>query len=195
MKKITFIVILIAFNILLVYSKVNCKELIDLDLKENELAFVFIDNDKSKCVLVMNNDISIAYVLAYDDQYDLEKDIYKFTNNLNYVYMNDKYNLSLKGKDISNLSNMNNINLYSNKINYGKYNICFNNNDNCNFTYLLENKNINTNNLDAFIYTNNISNEIIENINNDWLDKYKTSKDNYLILIIGNDYEITNLIR
>ena len=50
--------------------------------------------------------------------------------------------------------------------------------------------------IEEFIkYNENINEQLLDSLEDDWLDKYKISKDNYIIIFVKDDYEITNLIR
>lgn len=189
MKKVIFILFLLVFNILLVCSKVLSKSDIALDLEHDELAIVIIDNDDNKALLLLKNDISIAYILDYKDNFNLKKDLYKFTDSIDYVFMNDEYDIDITNKKIIEPKTIEKIFLEKNKINYNNYNFCIDQEVNCDFVYLINNNTINGENVKVIIHNNKIS----PAIENDWIDKYIVSNNNYIIIFIKDNYEITNL--
>lgn len=195
MKKITIIIILIVFNVLLIYSKVSSKEKINLSLKNDEMAIVILNNNLSKSILLLKNDISILYILDYHNDPNLLADAYKFSDDIDYIYMNDNYDIAFKNKKIIENSIIEDIYLAKNKITYHDYSFCINNTGICDFTYLFNNSITNIDGLKTLIYNKNVDSSLLDKIEDDWLDTYKISKDNYIIIFIKNDYEITNLIR
>jgi len=191
MKKILFILFLLLFNILLIYSKVNSKNDISLNLEHDELAIVIIANKDSKSLLMLKNDIAIAYILSYNNDSNLKKELLKFTNNIDYVFMNDEYNIDLSNKQIIKDKVLEKIILSKNRISYNNYSFCINQESNCDFVYLLDNIALSGENIKALIHNNNIS----PPVENDWLDKYIVSVDNYIIIFLKDNYEISNLER
>lgn len=192
MKKIILIIVLIIFNVLLIYSKVSGKNNINLNLDDDELAIVIIDNLKSKSLLLLKNDQSILYVLEYNDDKKLLNDLNKFTYNFDYIFKSDNFKIPFTNDMVINNNIIDNIYISKNQIRYMNYSFCINE-SHCDFTYLTQNIDVkDTNNI---IYTSDISEDIIDN-NDEWIDSYKVSKNNYLIIFIKDDnYEITNLIR
>lgn len=191
MKKALFILFLLLFNILLVYSKVLSKNDIFLDLDHDELAIVIIDNNNSKSLLLLKNDIAIAYILDYNNDLSLRKSLYKFTSNLDYVFTNDSYDIDIANAKIINSKIIEKILLDKNKVSYNNYVFCIDEEKDCDFVYLVNNKILTGENVKAIIHGNNIS----PAIENDWIDKYIVGIDNYLIIFIKDNYEITNLER
>ena len=191
MRKILFIFFLLIFNILLIYSKVSSKNDIDLKLKKDELAIVIINNINSKALLLLKNDIAIAYILDYENDINLKKDLYQFTNHLDYVYMNDNYDINLKNKELIKSKVIEKIILEENKITYNNYKICVDKELSCDITYLNKEKDIIGSNLKSIIYNNDLA----INIQNDWLDTYSIGMNNYIVIFIKDNYEITNLER
>ena len=86
MRKILFILFLLLFNILLIYSKVKSINNINLKLKKDELAIVLINNPKSKSILLLKNDISILYILDYQNDENLKEDVLNFASKFDYVF-------------------------------------------------------------------------------------------------------------
>jgi len=192
MKKIILIIVLIIFNVLLIYSKVSGKNNINLKLEDDELAIVIIDNINSKSLLLLKNDQSILYILEYNDDKKLINDLDKFTYNFDYIFKSDNFKTPYKDDMIINNNMIDNIYISKNKIRYMNYSFCINE-SHCDFTYLT--KNIDISDTNNIIYNNSVSEDIID-LNDEWVDLYKVSKNNYLIIFIKNDnYEITNLIR
>lgn len=194
MKKVTIIIILIVFNILLIYSKVSSKGKINLSLKNDEMAIVVLNNNLSKSILLLKNDISILYILDYQNDVNLFADTYKFTDEIDYIYMNDDYDISFENKKIVEDSIIDDIYISKNKITYRNLNFCINSKEKCDFTYLFNSSITNVQGLKNLIYNKNVSSNLLDSIEDDWLDTYKISKDNYIIVFIKDDYEITNLI-
>lgn len=191
MKKVISILFLLVFNVLLIYSKVLSKSDIALDLNHDELAIVIIDNNNSKALLLLKNDVSIAYILDYNNDPNLKNNLYKFTSNIDYVFMNDEYNIDIANKKIIEPKIIEKILIDKNKINYNNFNFCIDQDDYCDFIYLIDNNIINGENVKAIIHSNKIS----PAIENDWIDKFIVSKNNYIIIFIKDNYEITNLER
>ncbi len=191
MRKILFIFFLLLFNILLIYSKVSSKSNIDLKLKKDELAIIIINNPQSKALLLLKNDLSIAYILDYQKDDNLKKDIYNFTTNLDYVFMNDNYDINLKNRKIIMPRIIEKIILDNNKITYNNYSFCVDKELSCDITYLIKEKELIGDNIKSIIYNN----EINPNIQNDWIDTYSVGKNNYIIIFIKDNYEINNLER
>ena len=193
MKKIILIIFLVIFNILLIYSKVSGKNDINLNLDSDELAIVVIDNQYSKSLLLIKNNKTILYILEDNNDKKLVKDLEKFTTNFDYIYKKDNVETIFDNSEIIKTSIIDNVYLSENQIRYMNYSFCINESY-CDFTYLTENKDIkDTNNI---IYTGSISEDIMDKHEQEWVDLYKVSKNNYLIIFIKDDnYEITNLIR
>ena len=191
MRKILFIFFLLLFNILLVYSKVSSKSNINLKLKKDELAIIIINNYKSKTLLLMKNDLSIAYILDYQNDPNLKNDISNFITDLDYVFMNDNYEIDFKNKHIINPKILERIILEPNKITYNNYRFCIDKELSCDITYLINENKLVGDNLKSVIYNN----ELDIDIKNDWLDRYIVGQNNYIIIFIKDSYEIANLER
>ena len=193
MKKFVVIISLIVFNVLLLYSKVSSKSDINLKLDKNELAIIVINNDDSKALLLLKDNKSILYILEYNNDKKLLKNLEKFTYNFDYIYENDLYDIPLDRKELIYTNMIDNIYLSKNRISYLNYTFCINESY-CDFTYLTGDYEIKeTNNI---IYSDNISEKTKDLYEQEWIDLYKISNNNYLIIFIKDDnYEITNLMR
>lgn len=191
MRKILFILFLFVFNILLIYSKVKSINNINLKLKKDELAIVLINNQKSKSLLLLKNDIAILYVLDYQNDDNLKKDVLNFVSDIDYVFMNSNYDIPFKKKKIISSKIIEKIILEKNKITYNNYRLCIDKELSCDITYLIKESQLVGDNLQSIIYNN----EITPNIQNDWLDTYSIGFNNYIIIFIKDGYEIDNLAR
>ena len=191
MRKILFILFLLLFNILLIYSKVKSINNINLKLKKDELAIVIINNPKSKSLLLLKNDISILYVLDYQNDSNIKDDVLNFTSKLDYVFMNDNYDIPFKNKKLIKSKIIEKIIMDKNKITYNNYRFCIDKELSCDITYLIKEKELVGDNLKSVIYNS----EINPSIKNDWLDTYSIGFNNYIIIFIKDSYEINNLAR
>lgn len=193
MKKYVVIISLIVFNVLLLYSKVSSKSDINLKLDKNELAIIVINNDDSKALLLLKDNKSILYILEYNNDKKLLKNLEKFAYNFDYIYENDLYDIPLDRKELIYTNMIDNVYLSKNRISYLNYTFCINESF-CDFTYLTGDYEIKeTSNI---IYSDNVSEKIMDLYEQEWIDLYKISNNNYLIIFIKDDnYEITNLMR
>ena len=191
MRKILFILFLLLFNILLIYSKVKSINNINLKLKKDELAIVLINNPKSKSILLLKNDISILYILDYQNDENLKEDVLNFVSKLDYVFMNSDYDVPFKNKQLIKSKIIEKIIMEPNKITYNNYRLCIDKELSCDITYLIKEKELVGDNLKSIIYNN----EINPNIQNDWLDTYSIGYNNYIIVFMKDSYEIDNLAR
>ncbi|MBR3523654.1 MAG: hypothetical protein IKN87_03110 [Bacilli bacterium] len=191
MRKILFILFLLLFNILLIYSKVKSINNINLKLKKDELAIVLINNPKSKSILLLKNDISILYILDYQNDENLKEDVLNFASKLDYVFMNSDYDVPFKNKQLIKSKIIEKIIMEPNKITYNNYRLCIDKELSCDITYLIKEKELVGDNLKSIIYNN----EINPNIQNDWLDTYSIGYNNYIIIFMKDSYEINNLAR
>ena len=193
MKKIILIIFLVIFNILLIYSKVSGKNDINLKLDDDELAIVVIDNPLSKALLLIKNNKTILYILEDNNDKKLLNDLEKFTSNYDYIYKKDGVETVFDQSEIIKKSIIDDIYISESEIRYMNYAFCINESY-CDFTYLT--KDIDIKDSNNIIYTGNVSEDIIDKKKQEWVDLYKVSKNNYLIIFIKDDnYEITNLIR
>ena len=135
MKKIILIIVLIIFNVLLIYSKVSGKNNINLNLKDEELAIVVIDNINSKSLLLLKNNQTILYILEYNDDKDLIKDLDKFTYSFDYIFKSENFKTSFSNDMIINNNMIDDIYISKNQIRYMNYSFCINE-SHCDFTYL-----------------------------------------------------------
>ncbi len=179
---------------------------IDFELKSNEIALTFVDDN-----LLISNNYSNDFLILNKKGYDLSK--FK-TNNLGIILLDENTSVDIEYENkyvLSNDLNVNNVNYnVDNNIVSLKYkDILFciyidqtavvNNSKNCNFLYLYNTsdvKHINVNEKLDIIFLNenaSIPNYFLEDIYSKWVDIYDINKNNYLTLKL-DDKEYTMLI-
>ena len=213
MKKITLIITLFLFCILVINIKIKTAfiEKIDLNLDDSELAVIFLSSEEYKAVLIKNNLSTSLIVLDYKENKTFNDDLNKFVENkLDFVFLNNpdiKLNIDYSIKDIlSNSIKTESYSILKNQniimINNDNYNICLydigvnNLVNSCDFIYFL--------NMDyqvslsedvkAIFYENKIASKFKENSYIKWIDNYELSNDIYNILKISKDsYDVITI--
>lgn len=195
MKKWLLIIFLIILNFTILYCKIYSSDLknIKLKLNDDELGIIIIHLENSTSLLLKNGDTYILYLLDYKDDTDLYINIELFTDKIDYVFMNEEYDLKypykivIDGKII-----IDDIRLEPNKISYKGSTFCINSIDNCDYVYLTEEMKINTTPKTIF-YNELLSNNYIDKIHNLWTDSYKITENDFTILILNEEYEVIKL--
>lgn len=213
MKKITLIITLFLFCILVINIKIKTAfiEKIDLNLDDSELAVIFLSSEEYKAVLIKNNLSTSLIVLDYKENKTFNDDLNKFVENkLDFVFLNNpdiKLNIDYSIKDIlSNSIKTESYSILKNQniimVNNDNYNICLydigvnNLVNSCDFIYFL--------NMDyqvslsedvkAIFYENKIASKFKENSYIKWIDNYELSNDIYNILKISKDsYDVITI--
>lgn len=213
MKKITLIITLFLFCILVINIKIKTAfiEKIDLNLDDSELAVIFLSSEEYKAVLIKNNLSTSLIVIDYKENKTFNDDLNKFVENkLDFVFLNNpdiKLNIDYSIKDIlSNSIKTESYSILKNQniimINNDNYNICLydigvnNLVNSCDFIYFL--------NMDyqvslsedvkAIFYENKIASKFKENSYIKWIDNYELSSDIYNILKISKDsYDVITI--
>lgn len=197
MKKCLFITFLIFLNCTVLYTKIFSNELknIKLNLKDEELAIVIIDLENSTSLLLKKEDNYILYILRYIDDKDLYLNIEIFTNNIDYVFMNEEYDIKYPNKMVIDGNILiDGIRIEPSKIYYKNKSFCINSTNKCNYIYLIDELEIKKP-LDGIFYNQYLPEHYIEKLHDLWIDTYKITKNDYTILIIGKNDEILNLQR
>lgn len=193
-KSVLLILLLLIININILKSKEVAVEKIDLNLNYNELGVVFFSNKSFNSLILSLNNINILYIIDYDES--LVKELRKINFKINFIVMNNNYDVSLNvpKKIVKSSLNLNNI-IFNNgnyvSINYNDNTLCINN-TNCDYVYYTTD-NIKVNDNKILFYNENL--HISDNIYNEWIDIYKVNKSVYTILKISNQYDVIEIIK
>lgn len=213
MKKIIFILFLLLLYFFLINQKLTTVfiEKIDLNLKNDELAVIFLSSDSYKTILLKDKDETSLLVLDINNSKKLEKNINKFIDErLDYLFLNNKeisLDINYSVKDIlNNETNMDNFTIRKKfniiEINNYKYNLCIynvgSNNDisNCDFIYFInmDYQISMSENLKAVFYEKKVASKFKENTYIKWIDNYELSSDTYNILKLSKDsYDVITI--
>lgn len=197
MKKIYIILILIVFNFLLLYMKIESANIdnIKVKLKNNELGIVIITLDNSNSLLIMKDDIKVLYILDYIDDLDLYDTVSLFTEEIDYVITNSPYNTNYKNEIVlDNILIINGIEISKNKIVYLDHNFCINQMNLCDYSYITTDLDV-SDNIKVLLYNESLDQDYITSIQDKWIDSYKVTRSSYTIITLGDNYEITNLLK
>lgn len=195
MKKCLFIIFLIIINFTILYSKIYSSDLknIKLKLDKNELAIILIYLENSTSLLLKNNDNFILYVLDYKNDTDFYINISLFTDKVDYVFMNEEYDLKYPYKVVLDESIiLDGLRIEQNRIYYNNTMFCINEARNCDYVYLTNEVELD-NEPKIIIYSDLLSTKYVNKLHDSWTDTYKMSKKEFIILILGNDYEVIKL--
>ena len=213
MKKIIFILVLLALYFIMINQKLTATfiEKIDLNLLDDELAVIFLSSDSYKTVLLKTNNDTSLLVLDINNSKKLNKNINKFINQkIDYLFLNNKeikIDIDYSVKDIlSSEINMDNFTIKKQvniiEISNYKYNLCIYdvgiNNDvsNCDFIYFI-NMDFQISmqeNLRAVFYEKKVASKFKENTYIKWIDNYELSSDTYNILKLSKDsYDVITI--
>lgn len=195
MKKCIFIIFLIIINCTILYIKIFSNELknIKVKLSEYEIAIIIIDLENSTSLLVKKEDNFILYIINYINDKDLYLNIELFTKNIDYVFMNEEYDVKYPNKMVidGNIL-LDGIRLEPSKIYYNNKSFCIDIIDKCNYLYIVNELETNSA-IDGIFYNENLSSIYIEKIHDMWIDTYKITKSDYTILILGENDEVIKL--
>lgn len=195
MKKCLFIIFLIIINFTILYSKIYSSDLknIKLKLDKNKLAIILIYLENSTSLLLKNSDNFILYVLDYKNDTDFYINISLFTDKVDYVFMNEEYDLKYPYKVVLDESIiLDGLRIEQNRIYYNNTLFCINEARNCDYIYLTNEVELD-NEPKIIIYSDLLSTKYISKLHDSWTDTYKMSKKEFIILILGNDYEVIKL--
>lgn len=198
MKKIILIITLLILNIFLLYKTDHTVsvEKVDLELKYNELGITFLGLDDSNSLVLSLNNINILYIIDYDHFTNLKKELDNLNFKIDFVVMNDNYDIPINvpKKIVDSRLNINNIIFNNGKyisINYNNNTLCINN-TNCDYVYYTKNK-VKVNDNKVLFFNQNLN--VSDSIYKEWVDVYKINKSIYTVLKIKEQYEIIEIIK
>lgn len=198
MKKIILIITLLILNVFLLYKTDHTVsvEKVDLELKYNELGITFLGLDDSNSLVLSLNNINILYIIDYDHFTNLKKELDNLNFKIDFVVMNDNYDIPINvpKKIVASRLNINNIIFNNGKyisINYNNNTLCINN-TNCDYVYYTKNK-VKVNDNKVLFFNQNLN--VSDSIYKEWVDVYKINKSVYTVLKIKDQYEIIEIIK
>ncbi len=190
MKKIFIILLVITIELCFLtnYYQPVFIEKIDLKLKDDELAIIFL----KQAILIKNNKNNILLNINFKDINKIKKNLDDF----NIKQIDNLINIdeleSITINDINILNENNNV-----KINYLYNSFCIYRTENidCNYIYLLNpNKNISFNKEPTLILYEKLDEEFLEIMYDKWIDTYYLEENYYNILKINKEnYNIINI--
>lgn len=195
MKKIYLILFFIALSFYMLYGTVLSNKLknIQLNLKEDEIAVVMLSLENSKSLLIKVHDEFILYTFLYQEDEILEQQVSLFTDSVNYVFTDASYPLSYPYKIIlEGTAIIGGIQLQPNKIYYRDYVFCINVDSDCDFLYLTEELEI-SKEIGVVFYDEGLSATYIDTLHEKWMDVYKVTNQMFVIMLLGEDYEVLYL--
>ena len=171
MRKIVIIITLLLFNFCIVYAKIKDKNLdkVDIKLKEDELGIAVITLEGSTSLILKYQDKYIFYLVDYINDIDLDTNIKVFTDNVYNSYMAKNYAYDaqiLKEKSIGDLT------LKPDQISDD----------------VLLTKDIN-----AILYRTDLDEGYLDYIDTFWVDKYRLTNQNYIVITLGDDFIIDSI--
>lgn len=143
MKKYILISTLILINILFYFKNVKACDInnIDIELKENELGLVLFNYYPNEFILLKLNKKHILFIIDSKDIHKLEDDINNLKINLDYIIMNNDYQINIANKKVvKDRLTLNNIEFYDSKITYNNKSICINSSLDCDYNYITYNE-------------------------------------------------------
>ncbi len=188
-------VIIINCTFLCIHIYSSRLKTIDIQLKENELAVVFLSLKESKSLLLKNQEEYILYVLDYQGEQELYSTISLFSRNLQYVFMREEYPLIYPYKVLlDHIVVLKNLQLERNRFYFHDKTFCINETKNCDYIYLTKEIPI-ENPVNVIFYDENLSSDYIESLHQKWGDFYKITSRSYTILFVKEEYEVIHLER
>lgn len=192
MRKIVIIITLLLFNFCIVYAKIKDKNLdkVDIKLKEDELGIAVITLEGSTSLILKYQDKYIFYLVDYINDIDLDTNIKVFTDNVYNSYMAKNYAYDaqiLKEKIIGDLT------LKPDQITYKDYNICLNHSRDCDIVIALSNDVLLTKDINAILYRTDLDEGYLDYIDTFWVDKYRLTNQNYIVITLGADFIIDSI--
>ena len=166
MKKYILIITLIVINLLFYIKNSNIESVskVNLKLDKNELGVIFYNTEFSDFIILNKDNSNIMFLINYSDVNELQEHIYNSKYNLNYIIMNENYDISiLHKKVVKNKLTLGNIQFNYKKIKYNNKTICINKEDKCDYTYI----------------TTDNDNELLVYENKKIKDKYIIENDSY----------------
>ena len=192
MRKIVIIITLLLFNFCIVYAKIKDKNLdkVDIKLKEDELGIAVITLEGSTSLILKYQDKYIFYLVDYINDIDLDTNIKVFTDNVYNSYMAKNYAYDaqiLKEKSIGDLT------LKPDQITYKDYNICLNHSRDCDIVITLSDDVLLTKDINAILYRTDLDEGYLDYIDTFWVDKYRLTNQNYIVITLGADFIIDSI--
>lgn len=166
MKKYILIITLIFINLLFYIKNSNIESVskVNLKLDKNELGVIFYNTEFSDFIILNKDKKNIMFLINCDNISELEEYIYNSKLNLNYIVMNENYDVStVHKKVVKNKLTLSNIQFNYKKIKYNNKIICINKDDKCDYTYI----------------TTEGNNELLAYENKKIKDKYIIENDSY----------------
>lgn len=195
MKKVGIIIILLLFNLCIVYAKIANNDLnkVDIKLSDQEIGIVTLALDDSISLLIKYHDKYILYLLDYISDKNILEKTKIFTDYIDYQFMN--YNYDISNTSIINKKKVDNLVISKNEIELDNKKICFNKSIGCDYVFITHDDILVNEDVKAIFYYNNLSDNYIDYLNSFWIDEYKLSNQSYTIITIGDDYKVDNLLR
>lgn len=197
MKKIFLIIILLIICLFIFISTsepVNLEK-IDLNLEYDELGILFLNLNNSNSLILSLNDINILYIIDYEDDKEIKKELDNLNMKLDYIVMNNNYDIDLGvSKQIINKKLIINNIIFNNSyqsINYNNQSLCINN-VNCDYIYYTK-KDIKVNDNKVLFFNQKL--KLPDNLYKEWVDIYKINKSIYTILKIKDSYKVIEIIK
>ena len=102
MKKYILIITLIVINLLFYIKNSNIESVskVNLKLDKNELGVIFYNTEFSDFIILNKDNSNIMFLINYSDVNELQEHIYNSKYNLNYIIMNENYDISILHKKV-----------------------------------------------------------------------------------------------
>jgi len=194
MKKLMFILFLLIINFYLLYCKISSIDIknVKVKLKNDEVGIILLYLENSTNLLIQKDDYSLLYVLEYTSDDDLYETINLFTKKVDYVFMRDEYDLKYSYKVVVDGSILiDSIIIEKYRIRYNNHTFCIDTVKDCTYIYLT--KEIEGVNAKLVLYNDSLSNPFVDRLYDNWADIYKVTKNAYVVLILGKDYELVKI--
>lgn len=195
MKKILIFIAVILSS--LSYHKImkTSVENINLSLIKDELGIIFINAKDNKGLLLSLNNQNILYIFKLHDYLEITNYLKPLNINIDYIIMNDNYQVDNKQIIFQEYLYLNNITFENQDyitIKYNNQSLCIDPKyNNCDYVYYIVEKDYYIDDrTKIFLYNDDLN---VDKIYNQWIDSYKITNQVYTILKIKDKYDIIEI--
>lgn len=193
MKKIVILLIVLFGLLKYIEFKYNEQYKINFNL-DDEIGIITLKLDNSSSLLIKHKNKYLLYLLEFNNNKNLDKNIKLFTDKIDYTYMSNDYNINVNNK-VSNIK-IEDLSINDDIIKYKNNKICINRSNNCDYVFLFKNDILLNNDIKVIFYSNDLNKDYIEYVNSYDIKKYIISNKTYHLITINNSkYKVTNLVK